>query len=193
MRLPTDEELRECHIRFIDATGSKALAQGVCGVCARECGAMDEMLTSCRLSDIPNSYKLVPVHTHAAHDLYDGMLLEPAGVTQSAQGRVVDICSSCISQLRDSQSSLPPTLSLANGMWIGRVPWQLQILTFPEQLLIALLYPRVYVFKLFPKKIAGLRNAENLQRCMRGNVSTFELSMEGVADMIRGRLMPRPP
>ncbi|KAJ8585561.1 hypothetical protein M405DRAFT_865313 [Rhizopogon salebrosus TDB-379] len=193
MRVPTDEERRECHTRFIDATSRTALAQGVCAVCARECGAMDESLSSWRLLDIPNGHRLVPAHTHPAHDLYEGMLLEPAGVSHPAAGCTVQICSSCITQLRNERSLCPPSLSLANGMWIGRVPWQLQILTFPEQLLIALLYPRVYVFKLFPKKIAGARRAENLQRSMRGNVSTFELSIDGVADMIEGRLMPRPP
>jgi hypothetical protein len=193
MCLPTDEERRQCHTRFIDATGNKALAQGVCAVCARECGAMDEKLASCRLSDIPNRHRLLPVQPHPAHDLYEGMLLDPAGLSHNTAGWTVNICTSCSTQLRDPRSSSPPTLSLANGLWIGKVPWQLQILSFPEQLLIALLYPRVYVFKLFPKKTAGLRDADNLQRSMRGNVSTFELSPDGVADMLEGRLMPRPP
>ncbi|KAJ8590086.1 hypothetical protein M405DRAFT_689170, partial [Rhizopogon salebrosus TDB-379] len=121
MCLPSDQERRDCHSRFIDATGSQALAQGICAVCARECGAMDEKLTSWRFSDIPNGHRLIPAQSHPAHDLFDRMLLDPAG------------------------------------------------------------------------KTAGQRHAENLQRSMRGNVSTFALSMEGVADMIEGRLMPRPP
>ncbi|KAJ8590527.1 hypothetical protein M405DRAFT_861259, partial [Rhizopogon salebrosus TDB-379] len=142
MSLPTDQERRDCHSRFIDATGSQALAQGVCAVCARECGVMDDKLTPWRLPDVPNGHRLIPAQSHPAHDLFDRMLLDPAGVTQSTAGSTAEICSSCINQLRDSRSSSPPALSLANGMWIGRVPWQLQVLTFPEQLLIALLYPR---------------------------------------------------
>ncbi|KAM6489328.1 hypothetical protein JOM56_014471 [Amanita muscaria] len=86
----------------------------------------------------------------------------------------------------------PPRYSLANNMWIGRIPWQLQTLTFPEQMLIALLYPRVYVFKLFPKDLSGRPDAASLQRGMRGNVSSYELDVEGVAAMTQGTLMPRP-
>ncbi|KAF9230628.1 hypothetical protein BU15DRAFT_22281, partial [Melanogaster broomeanus] len=84
-----------------------------------------------------------------------------------------------------------PRLALANGLWIGRVPWQLQVLTFCEQLLVALLYPRVYVFKLYPKKVAGIRSTGNLQWGMRGNVCTYELNMQGIVSMLEGRLMPR--
>jgi hypothetical protein len=70
------------------------------------------------------------------------------------------------------------------------VPWQLQVLTFPEQLLIALLYPRVFMFKLFPKKIGGVRDASTLQHGMRGNVSTYDMPQEGVSSMLQGKLMP---
>ncbi|KAF9239985.1 hypothetical protein BU15DRAFT_27405, partial [Melanogaster broomeanus] len=83
--------------------------------------------------------------------------------------------------------------ALANGLWIGRTPWELEVLTFAEQLLVALLYPRVYVFKMYPKKIAGTRNTANLQRGLRGNVCTYQLNMEGITAMLEGHLMPRPP
>ena len=82
-------------------------------------------------------------------------------------------------------------MSLMNSLWIGNVPWQLEVLTFPEQLLIAQLYPRVYVFKLFPKQ-QGARHA-TLQRAMSGNVSTYELNMDAITSMLEGKLMPRPP
>ncbi|KAM6492122.1 hypothetical protein JOM56_005398, partial [Amanita muscaria] len=85
-----------------------------------------------------------------------------------------------------------PRFSLANNLWIGRVPWQLQTLTFPEQMLIALLYPRVFVFKLYPKDLNYRPDGSTLQRGLRGNVSTYELDIEGATSMIQGRLMPRP-
>ncbi|KAI5989034.1 hypothetical protein EDD15DRAFT_2171905, partial [Pisolithus albus] len=83
--------------------------------------------------------------------------------------------------------------SLANNLWLGEIPWVLKSLTFPEQLLVALAYPRVYVFKLFPKRSHGVRDVSALQRGMRGNVTTYELSIEGISDMVKGSLMPRPP
>ncbi|PBK58621.1 hypothetical protein ARMSODRAFT_852135, partial [Armillaria solidipes] len=88
-----------------------------------------------------------------------------------------------------------PTLSLANNLWIGRIPWEVNVLSFAEQLLVSLLYTRVYVFKLFPKKFRGVWNAptDGFQRSMCGNVSTYELDMTGIVSMLEGNLMPRPP
>lgn len=77
-------------------------------------------------------------------------------------------------------------------MWIGAIPAELSSLTFPEQLLISHLYPRVYVFKLYPKKGVGV-NPEKLQRGMRGTISTFELNMDNITSMLEGNLMPRRP
>ncbi|KAL4068190.1 hypothetical protein J3A83DRAFT_4097740, partial [Scleroderma citrinum] len=56
----------------------------------------------------------------------------------------------CLDELQ-KPSNTPPQYSLANILWIGCIPWQLQVLTFPEQLLITHLYSHVFIFKLFPK------------------------------------------
>ncbi|KAH9000485.1 hypothetical protein EDB92DRAFT_1831586 [Lactarius akahatsu] len=48
--------------------------------------------------------------------------------------------------------SCTPALSLANGLWIGDVPPLLNILTLPEQILIARYFPAAYIVKLYPKK-----------------------------------------
>ena len=95
----------------------------------------------------------------------------------------------CLDDLKSSP--LPPRFSLANNLWIGLSPAELSTLTFPEQLLIAHLYQRVYVFKLFPK--SGARLMYGLQGGVRGNVSTYELNVDTVAAMVGGELMPRPP
>ena len=105
---------------------------------------------------------------------------------------MVRVCKDCLVELKD-ESKKPPTYSLANNLWIGRIPWQLQVLTFSEQLLIALLYPRVYVFKLYPKDINFHPDGSVLQSGMQGNVSTYDLDVKGVASMLQGNLMPRPP
>ena len=82
-------------------------------------------------------------------------------------------------------------VSLVNNLWVGPVPAELGCLTFPEQLLIAHVYPRVYVFKLFPKSGGG--PTDGMQRGMRGNVSTYELSVGAMTAMVEGKLMPRSP
>ncbi|EIW62909.1 uncharacterized protein TRAVEDRAFT_113273 [Trametes versicolor FP-101664 SS1] len=45
-----------------------------------------------------------------------------------------DICQSCLSELKEGRT---PADSLANGLWIGEVPPQLQNLSFTEKMLIA--------------------------------------------------------
>ncbi|KAF8958659.1 hypothetical protein BDZ97DRAFT_1762018 [Flammula alnicola] len=98
----------------------------------------------------------------------------------------------CRSSLARAQPDAPPAFSLANGLWVGAVPDILSLLTFPEQLLIAQLYPRVYVFKLYLKNgFSG--DPTKLQRGMGGTVSTFDLDLPGVVSMVKGNLMPRPP
>ena len=123
-----------------------------------------------------------------------GCLLEPKGTFRDEDNILfVHVCSMCISHLHEKKRTGPPRLALANGMWIGRTPWQLAQLTFAEQLLIAHLYPRVYVFKLFPKRGTGENEVDGLQHAMRGNVSTFEINNDAILGMLEGQLMPRPP
>ena len=192
LHLPTASQTKDCYRAFYEATSNKGLKSSVCGVCARR---VDHRLTKVAdypVSSLPNAHRLVPLHPHPAHTLFDGKLLEPQGVKGDGEDALVSTCGECFDDLKGSEEK-PPQYALANNMWIGNIPWVLSVLTFPEQLLIAHLYPRVYVFKLFPKKIGGTRDAANLQRGMRGNVSTYELNMDGISSMVHGNMMPRPP
>jgi hypothetical protein len=191
MELPTQEEVRQCYRDFFKATGSKALSMAVCGVCGREVDAGRGGVVVQSLGDIPNSNRLIPWRPHPAHDLFDGMLLEPRGVSDTGMGIDVNICRECLKELQDPVNT-PPPLSLANNLWVGRIPWELSSLTFSEQLLIAHLYPRVFVFKLYPKTVDRRLDGLTLQKGMRGNVSTFELDSQGIVSMIAGKMMPRP-
>ena len=188
LELPSDEEVKQCYRDFFEATGSRAVSMVVCAVCSREVSVHDDGITVCSVNDIPNRHRLIPLHKHAAHETVHDMLLESKGV----QGDQANICGECMNDLR-KQSEYPPRLSLANNMWVGDVPSELNQLTLPEQLLIAHLYPRVYVFKLYPKTFARRSDGSTLQRGMRGNVSTYNFNMEDIASMIKGTLMPRPP
>ncbi|EMD37981.1 hypothetical protein CERSUDRAFT_72611 [Gelatoporia subvermispora B] len=192
MKVPSTAEVHACYRAFYNATSNAALKKAICGVCGREVSIQDGRVTSISLSALPNAQRLVPRIPHPAHDLYDGKLLQPEGVSNKNGTSTVNVCGECMDTLRKGGDG-PPKFSLANGLWLGKVPWQLQVLTVPEQMLIALLYPRVFVFKLFPKNAGGGHNADTLQRAMRGNVSTYELNIEGIASMIDGKLMPRAP
>ncbi|KZS99520.1 uncharacterized protein LAESUDRAFT_667889, partial [Laetiporus sulphureus 93-53] len=107
---------------------------------------------------------------------------------------MVDVCAGCLTELKDERrNGQPAKWSMANNMWLGSIPWQLAKLTLPEQQLIALLYPRVFTVKLYPKNpCIPIRN-ESLQSALKGNVCTFTLKNSRIVDMLAGNLMPRPP
>ncbi|KAJ7246450.1 hypothetical protein C8J57DRAFT_1438210 [Mycena rebaudengoi] len=80
-QLPTADETKGLYRKYYVATSNGGVAMAICAVCAREVDLpTGEMMTGA-LGDIPNSHHLVPEVPHPAHDLFDGKLLEPAGIT----------------------------------------------------------------------------------------------------------------
>ena len=191
LELPSNAELRAAYSAFYHATSSSSVERAVCGICAPESGPLDDELTVYSLEALLNSHRLAPSKPHPLHDLYNGKLLEPAGVVGDAGHYKVNACSTCLDDLL--KKDVPPRFALENNLWIGQVPWQIQVLSFPEQLLISFVYPRVFVFKLFPKKMGGIRDLSLLQRAMRGNVTSYAMDTKGVADMVEGRMLPQHP
>ncbi len=192
----SEEERQRRHQAFFCATSNAVVAPVICGVCAQENVLGDASSTVWRipLQQIPNSSQLLPHTPHPSHTLIDGKLLDEAGFTTSPNDDcIVNVCQECWNELLSSAKLLPPKFSLANDMWLRKIPWQLQGLTFPEQLLLAQLYPCVYVFKLFPKKVQGKHDTSTLQQGMCGNITTFELDSSGIVSMLEEDLMPRPP
>ena len=71
------------------------------------------------LAKLPNSQRLVPTKADPMHDLYDGRLLEPGGVvSKSGEAMQLLVCDARLSELKEKRER-PPTLSLANGLWVG--------------------------------------------------------------------------
>ncbi|KAF7306077.1 ATP-dependent DNA helicase [Mycena chlorophos] len=100
------------------------------------------------------------------------------------------LCRECHAQLVRCDR---PRLSLANNLWVGEIPFELAVLDLAERLLIGLYFPAVYVIKLFPKTHYGKKLPENtLASGVRGNVSTYRLGTNEIAEMIAGKCMPRP-
>lgn len=185
MKIPSEEKVRDCQARFIDRTGNEALAKATCCVCGRS-----QFKTETQpkfISDILSSGLLVPSTSHPAHILRENQLFyEPA---IKADGSTA-ICMECDQQL---QKENVPSLSLANGMWLGDIPLELSILSLPERLLIAKYFPAAYIVKLYPKKKnAQFWDKETLQSGLRGNVSTFKLNVKDIAHLITGGTMPPP-
>ena len=104
------------------------------------------------LEFLRNTNKLSPAFEHLAHVLTDGMLLHhnpDCYLTNTAGNSCVTICLSCLGSLRNGKM---PSLSLANGLWIGDVLLILRVLTLPEHVLVARFFPATYIVKLYPMK-----------------------------------------
>jgi hypothetical protein len=192
--LPSQEELKMLYANFYSATSNKALHMSICGVCARSRRDTESSVTSVPLSSLPNRHVLQPKSYVPAEELVDGLLIERQGTTHTEGSELqVAVCEECLKALQVQDRQKPPKYSLANGLWIGRVPWQLQCLTLPEQLLVARLYPKAYIVKLYPKDRRGGRDQTTLHDALRGNITTYEFNTDRIASMIEGRLMPQLP
>lgn len=186
---PSEDVIKECVSAFIDRTSNKALCCATCAVCAA-----DGLKTNTRnipVDDMVNKQLLWPPIAHNSHRLTDGMLLEQAGVTDDKRGQTLTVCAVCE---KDIRAGKVPKLALANRMWLGKVPMELQVLTLPECVLVAKCFPAAYVVKLFPKK-KGAKTWSSLgcNTGMRGNVSTYCLNVEDIANLVNPMVMPPSP
>lgn len=183
--------------KFIAQTNNEALKTYICGSCARERSCSDVEAVS--LLDIPNRYLLKPTVIHPKHDLTHGLLLHKPRTTMGTSMPtptqedevVVQMCRECIRDLKKGQT---PLLSLANNMWIGDIPHELRVLSLPESVLVARYFPAAHIVKLFPKvKGAKHWDKELMNSAVKGNVSTYWLDPNSIADMIDGRTLPPSP
>jgi len=189
LQLPTPEELAKCHLDFIEATSNAALAPVTCVVCARESAATDCM--TCIIDELPNVTLLtndeISPHCPRFHNYVVQTDLLVTTPTSQVAGSVCGECRQALVMRKR------PKHALANGLWIGEVPLELQNLTHPEELLLGLHFPRIFFYKLRAKDRGAPQDPEKRQRAMVGNIVSFASNIDKVADMLAGNLMPRPP
>jgi len=188
MRPAGEESVRQCIESFIDATGNSALATVTCMVCARETAENETEERS--VTEIQNKQLLVPSNHHSSHKLTKGMLLETSAIKGTEGTMRGSMCLDCTRWIKKRKT---PPLALANNMWIGAIPTSLSILTLPEKILVARYFPAAFIVKLFPKqKGAKFWPTSGLHSGMRGNVSTYKLNTDDIADMVNTDIMPPP-
>jgi hypothetical protein len=175
--------VEQCITKFIDCTGNLAVATAICMVCGRE--VRKDEADTLSVCDIPHWQLLVPIRVYFAHLLTEGMLLQSSAMTETSIGRKGSVCRDCMSNLTKNWL---PRLALANGMWIGDVPEELAVLTLPETILIAQHFPAAHIVKLFPAS----KGAPLVNCALQGNVSTYRLDADEIADMVQGNIMPNP-
>ncbi|KAJ7094432.1 hypothetical protein B0H15DRAFT_798654 [Mycena belliarum] len=185
LRAATGDCVKECIERAIDHTSNAALAKQICMACARLLFEREMILTPLRA--IPNRRHLIPIASHPAHKLTDGLLLHDEALTRGP----TYLCADCKRKLTLDER---PQYALANNMWIGPTPFQLKILTLPERILVSLYFPAAYVVKLHSKKEgAALWDKRTMNSALKGNVSTYRLNSEHILDIVSGQLKRMPP
>src|SRR5882762_4114279 len=181
-KVQPDSLVEECIARFIDRTGNDALAMETCVSCARELATSQMTLLS--LDAIPNCHLLAPFEPHPAHELTGGLLLHTKAIIRKNGKLHGFVCAECMRNLGKKRT---PRLALANGMWTGDVPFELSVLTIPEQILICKHFSAAYIVKMFPMR----RGAKSVNSGLRGNISTYRLDTNEIADMVGDNIMPR--
>jgi hypothetical protein len=188
---PQEDVIRSRISNFIDRTQTSALTVVICGVCAREVCMTD--VRDQPLGDVPNRHLLQPSVSRPAFTshLVQGLLLHPDGVVSKSQAPSIRICQECQGSLAKNRL---PSFALANGLWVGDVPFALEVLTLPERILIARYFPAVFVVKLFPKRKRGKGFKSECQHsALQGNVSTYRLPTQSITNMVDPDVMPHHP
>lgn len=180
LMVPSEDMIKKCVAVFIDRTSNEALSHATCAICA-----VDHLKTNTRgihVEDMLNKELFQPQTAHNSHQLTDGILLENAGVRKCERGQILTVCTGCE---KDTRVGKVLKLALANGMWLGEVPMELQVLMLPEHVLTTKCLPATYMVKLFPKK-KGAKTWSSLgcNTGMRGNVSSYHLNVEDIADLV---------
>lgn len=130
--LPLSKDLTEEVIRgFAEDMSKQKFMESACAVCAQLkpvstlLSLKEQIFDACLLtSDCTTTRTMRTTDTDAVQDIPGPVLLSGCE----------EICSMCLSELQKGKT---PIDSLANGLWIGEVPPQLQDLSFTEKMLIA--------------------------------------------------------
>ena len=161
----------------------------ICIVCAGSFLHTEVDLVS--LHFLCDTDRLSPALVHSEHILTDGMLLHrnrECYHTDAAGMSCMTICTSCLASLRKFKTL---SLALVNGMWLGDVPLILHVLMLPKCVLIVHFFPAAYIVKLYPMR-KGARSwpSDSFHSGVRGNVSTYRLNMDDIAQMTDSQIMP---
>ena len=109
LELPSDDVIRNCYRQFYEATSNSALKMVVCAVCGRERDHHPDNVVAFHLQDIPSPSRLFPSSPHDQQTLFNGMLLEPHGMSTIDGCTTVNVCGECLMDLR-KDSPLPPKI-----------------------------------------------------------------------------------
>jgi len=109
--------------RFINCTNNNAIKQVICVVCAAEVFATEAPLID--LSSLQSKNLLVPALYHHTQELIEGMLLHNPSVVSRDGASFGHVCTECMTDLANAKL---PRFALANGLWVGEVPFELNVL-----------------------------------------------------------------
>ena len=198
---PSPEDIKatqqQCVNQWIEHTSQAAVSPNHCAVCSLDCRPADTHTVNASqfaqtakkllFPKHPDMYKHMlqrfPNTFNYGHAGLNGMVLHKAGVVAADTGNAVQMqintCKSCWSRL---QHGLVPKCALANNMFRGPTPPELEGLTLTEQLLISKYRTRVFLVKL--RDTSGKGDPAARQEALKGSVTSFEHETEQAVEML---------
>jgi hypothetical protein len=124
------------------------------------------------LSDLSTSNTGSPYHI-----CEDGVVLYASALFKQRKLNMCTLCLTCHELL--SKGSIPK-FSLANNLWLGEIPVELQGLTIPEEKLISLYRHNSCIIKLY----SPFHSTTTAQAALRGNCITFLQNIPNIANSL---------
>lgn len=125
MDIPTPTVTQQLYAEFYAATSAEVLKTNTCAVCARRQRRVQSGISRVKLVDLPNKHVLRAAPRHPIEEQVAGYLLVPEACTAPTSADLsiieVEVCRQCLTSL-SRHDEKPPKLSLANCLWVGRVP-----------------------------------------------------------------------
>ena len=124
------------------------------------------------LSDLSTSNTGSPYHI-----CEDGVVLYASALFKQRKLNMCTLCLTCHDLL--SKGNIPK-FSLANNLWLGEIPVELQGLTIPEEKLISLYRHNSCIIKLY----SPFHSTTTAQAALRGNCITFLQNIPNIANSL---------
>ena len=124
------------------------------------------------LSDLSTSSTGSPYHI-----CEDGVVLYASALFKQKKSNICTLCLTCHEHL--SKGNIPK-FSLANNVWLGETPVELQGLTIPEEKLISLYRHNSCIIKLH----SPFHSTTTAQAALRGNCITFLQNIPNIANSL---------
>ena len=168
---------------FKCATSSEALKTFTCACCGEDIFANQSYeipVEDVNLDFFRSENGVLPISFPYTSGILKDLIVCPKGVLMNSCSHYSFIfCSECWISLRSQRL---PSLALANDLYLGEIPYELQNLTYVEELMIALCRAKCSIFHLCESKRGSVSSIS--QTAFRGHIIIYPQNPSSVASFL---------